>query len=529
MRRWNEWGAEGVTYPLKQGLISFLEREIGPGHPWTPVPMESVKPPPSALPSHPLVATDDESRIRHALGQSLADVIRLWSGAIPAFPDGVAYPLADEDVETLIRFALETDSALIPYGGGTSVVGGINPPPDRKPILTVDMSRMMTLEALDAESHLATFGAGVTGPRLEAQLRAHGFTLGHFPQSFEFSTLGGWIATRSSGQQSLGYGHIEDLFAGGRVITPVGLLELPPFPDSAAGPDLRQLILGSEGRLGVITQATVRIRPVPRHESFFAALFPNWDSGLAAMREIAQERLPLSMMRLSNGAETRAFIAISGIEERFPGPMKAIKKLLGGDEMCLFLFAIGGTRRKVRAGRIATQAAIRRHKGLSIGRSIGERWRKDRFRTPYMRRSLLERGWGVETAETAVPWSRVTRLMKALETALRDALNDEGERVYPFTHLSHSYNDGAAVYTTFIFRLGRDADTALARWEKLKTTACRVITSHGGTISHHHGVGTYHLPYMEAEKGKPGMEALRAVASALDPAGIMNPGKMLPW
>ncbi|MGQ9768361.1 MAG: FAD-binding oxidoreductase, partial [Anaerolineae bacterium] len=252
MRRWNGWGDDTVQYPLNEAARRFLTARLGPGTPPRDATFADVVAtvPPSRLPDHPLVSADPADRLRHARGQSLPDWVALRTGRIGAFPDGVARPATGEEVRELLDYALQVGAAVIPYGGGTSVVGHVNPLPGDRPVLTVDLARLNRLLRFDGEGNLAAFGAGIVGPELEAQLRARGFTLGHFPQSFEYSTLGGWIATRSSGQQSLGYGRIERLFAGGVLEAPAGTLTLPAFPASAAGPDLRELVLGAEGRLG---------------------------------------------------------------------------------------------------------------------------------------------------------------------------------------------------------------------------------------------------------------------------------------
>ncbi|MBC7260941.1 MAG: FAD-binding oxidoreductase, partial [Chloroflexi bacterium] len=288
MRRWNGWGDETFVYPLPDSAVPFLQERIGPAKPPRDATLDEVISvvPDSRLPSHPLVNTEPFARVLHARGQSLPDWIALRSGRIPAFPDGVAYPTTNAQVRELLTYAARVGARLIPYGGGTSVVGHINVLPGEAPVLTVDLSRMNRMLHFDEISHLATFGAGIFGPDLEAQLRARGFTLGHFPQSFELSSLGGWIVTRSNGQQSLGYGRIEAMFAGGRLEAPAGTLILPPFPASAAGPDLREIVLGSEGRLGILTEATVRIRCLPEREEFRAVFFPNFRQGQEAIREM---------------------------------------------------------------------------------------------------------------------------------------------------------------------------------------------------------------------------------------------------
>ena len=535
MRRWNGWGDETITYPLPPSATRFLADLLGPGRPPRDAALDDVirAVPVGRLPPHPLVTTEPETRLRHACGQSLPDWVALRSGRIPAFPDGVAFPTTEAEVAQLIAFAVETGARLIPYGGGTSVVGHVNPLPGDTPVLTVDLSRLNRLLALDETSRLATFGAGVNGPHLEAQLRAHGYTLGHFPQSFELSTLGGWIATRSSGQQSLYYGRIEDLFAGGRLLAPVGRLDLPPFPASAAGPDLRQLVLGSEGRLGIITQATVRIRPLAEREDFHALFFPNWEQGMNAVREMVQARLPLSMLRLSDPVETTTTLALAG-HERLVGLFERLLSVRGlGPDKCMLLFGLTGGDEAVKAVRKRAIEAARAYGGVHVGQRMGNEWRASRFRTPYLRNTLWEMGYAVDTLETAVRWSHVPATADAVRRALREGLADWDERVHVFAHLSHVYPDGASIYVTYLFRLpltsrrGVDPDETLRRWQQLKTAASQAIVAAGGTISHQHGVGLDHLPYLPAEKGELGMVALRHLCRAFDPKGVMNPGKLV--
>ncbi|RME83492.1 MAG: FAD-binding oxidoreductase, partial [Caldilineae bacterium] len=410
----------------------------------------------------------------------------------------------------------------------SSVVGHINPPEDDRPVLTVDMSRMRRLLDLNEQNRLATFAAGAAGPHIEAQLRAHGYTLGHFPQSFEYSTLGGWIATRSSGQQSLYYGRIEDLFVGGRLLTPRGPLDLPPHPASAAGPDLRQLVLGSEGRLGFITQAIVRVRPLPQREDFHAVFFPEWSPAVEALRELVQEGVGLSMLRLSDADETRTTLVLAG-RERLTAVMERLLRARGiGPQKCLLLFGATGSEARVQQARHDALTICKARGGVHAGRMMGNEWRKSRFRTPYLRNSLWELGYAVDTLETAVRWSRVDALKRDILEALRTALQNEGERVLAFAHLSHVYPDGASIYVTYLFRIAPTADETLARWQKLKGAASRAIVAHNATISHQHGVGVDHAPYLAAEKGETGLQALAALLRTFDPDGLMNPGKLLP-
>ena len=529
MRRWNGWGDDTIPYPLPANAPAFLEERLGPGAPPRDATFAAVVAtvPPGRLPAHPLISAEPADRLRHARGQSLPDWVALRSGQVAAFPDGVAYPLTESDVAALLAFAAEVGARLIPYGGGTSVVGHINPQPGDAPVLTVNLRRMHGLLGLDSISQQATFGAGVAGPELEAQLRARGFTLGHFPQSFEYSTLGGWVATRSSGQQSLGYGRIESLFAGGTLLSPAGALRLPPFPASAAGPDLRQLVLGSEGRLGILTEATVRVTPLPEHEEFHAVFFPDFAGAATAVRQIVQGRWPLSLLRLSTPRETQTTLALAG-HERVIGLLETLLSVRGvGGEKCMLLCGFTGRAATIRDTREQVLDICRGLGGVSAGRRFGAQWIEGRFRTPYLRNTLWERGYAVDTLETATTWDNVPRLLGQIEDALSGALDDRGERVHIFTHLSHVYPQGASIYATYLFRLAADPDETLDRWRALKSAASRAIVAGGGTISHQHGVGRDHAPYLAAEKGALGLGALAAAARCFDPDGRMNPGVLL--
>lgn len=529
MRRWNGWGDDTIDYPLPASAREFLSALVGPASPPTDAELRQVvaRVPDSRLAPHPLISTDPVVRVHHARGQSLPDWVALRTGMVDAFPDGVAFPSSGREVRTLVDYACRAGASLIPYGGGTSVLGHINPRPSGAPVLTVDMSRMNRLRRLDELSLLATFEAGVRGPDLEAQLRAQGYTLGHYPQSFELSTLGGWVSTRSSGQQSLGFGRIERLFAGCHLESPAGPLEVLPFPASAAGPDLREMVLGSEGRLGVLTEVTVRISPLPQRDDFHAVFFPQWEHGQEAVRRIVQARLPLSMLRLSTAAETATTLALAG-HERIIGALESLLSLRGiGAGKCLLILGFTGAESLVAVARREAIAIVRHCRGVHVGRAFGNQWRKSRFRSPYLRNTLWEMGYALDTLETAAEWSKIDALSEAIEAALTSGLDDIGERVHVFTHLSHVYPYGSSVYTTYLFRIAPDPEETLRRWKVLKSAASRAIIDRGGTISHHHGVGEDHLVYMEAEKGPLGATALRNLCRTFDPTGTMNPGKLV--
>ncbi|BAN47827.1 hypothetical protein PCA10_20950 [Metapseudomonas resinovorans NBRC 106553] len=354
MRRWNGWGDEATVVELPANGAAFLAGRIGAGQPLPDASLEQVlaRVPASRLAAHPLISLDAETRVRHARGQSLPDWLAMREGDFGQFPDGVAFPETPEQIRQLLALAAERDLVLIPYGGGTSVAGHINPQAGERPVLTLSLAHMNRLLELDEDSLIATFGPGASGPQVESQLRARGYTLGHFPQSWELSTLGGWVASRSSGQQSLRYGRIEQLFAGGTLETFAGPMELPTFPASAAGPDLRELVLGSEGRFGVISEVRVRVSRLAEQESFYAVFLPSWEQALSGIRHLAQARVPLSMLRLSNAIETETQLALAG----HPGQIALLEKYL----------ALRG------AGGWQVHADLRRHRQPDAERRLAE-------------------------------------------------------------------------------------------------------------------------------------------------------------
>ncbi|MCG8347571.1 MAG: FAD-binding oxidoreductase [Chloroflexales bacterium] len=528
MKRWNGWGDDAIDYPLPEQAKRLLEQAVGAGSAPRDATLEELVAtvPSSRLPAHPLISQDPIARARHSRGQSLPDWIALRSAQVDMFPDGVASPTSNDDIRSLLNFARSAGARLIPYGGGTSVVGHINSAHGDAPVITVDMGRMRALLRFDATSQLATFGAGITGPDLEAHVRASGYTLGHFPQSFEYSTLGGWIATRSSGQQSLGYGRIEQLFAGGRLEAPAGTLVLPAFSASAAGPDLREMILGSEGRMGILTEATVRVTALPKREEVHTVFFPDWEQALLAARQIIQSQAPLSLLRLSTPVETATTLAMAG-HTRAIGALERLLALRGvGNDKCILMMGCTGTTALVTMVRKAALQIATQHGGVHVGRAIGRQWLKNRFRTPYLRNSLWESGYALDTLETASNWADVPALLAAIEESLRNGLADCGERVFVFSHLSHLYPTGSSIYTTYLYRIAPDPQETLRRWNKLKAAASLAIIARGGTISHQHGVGVDHRPYLPAEKGKLGMNAIQTLCANFDPDGLMNPGKL---
>ena len=395
------------------------------------------------------------------------------------------------------------------------------------PSLVIDMSHLSRFLHLDKTSQLASFETGISGTSIENCLRAVGYTLGHFPQSFEYSTLGGWIATRSKGQQSIFYGGIEKLFAGGSIETPLGTMELPAGIASATGPDLREIVLGSEGRLGIITAATMRISPLPEYESFQAVFFPDWEHGVAAVREIAQTRLSLSMVRLSDAIETQVSLALPSHQKAINAIEWVLRQSGIGNAKCMLIIGATGSS-FARSTLKQALDLVRRHGGMQLfGGAIGNEWVKSRFRNPYLRNNLWEKGYAVDTVETATDWTHVMETKEKIAAALKNGLRDIDERVFSFTHLSHVYPTGSSIYTTYVFRIASDPAETLRRWQALKSAASRAMIEMGATISHQHGVGIDHLPYLANEKHELGIKAIKNLAKNFDPDGIMNPGKLV--
>jgi alkyldihydroxyacetonephosphate synthase len=415
------------------------------------------------------------------------------------------------------------------------VVGGVSAGASAfDSVATLDLSGMDRVIGIDAGSGLACAEAGIQGPPLEAALGEKGMMLGHTPQSFEFSTLGGWIAHRGAGQGSNRYGNAEDWLIAATVATPRGMLRTEAFPASAAGPHLVDLVCGSEGAFGVIIDATFRIRALPEHIDDRGYLFRDFESGVTAIRRAVQSGIPVSMLRLSDAEETRFYRTLSEIgAARSPLHLLSRKylDLRKIDEHAAALIAsFEGTKIDVISSRRRFGAIAAQMGAVALGRGQGRRWRAGRFRAPYLRDPMLDRGVGVDTFETAASWPRLAKLhgevRQALERAVRDTAPYPGARAIVLCHVSHSYPEGASLYFTCIFP--RALGDEIAQWHAIKKAAGDAIVENGGTISHHHGVGEDHLPWMVREKGELGLELLRAIKRTLDPGGILNPGKLIP-
>lgn len=524
---WNAWGDPAAAKPLSPGIRSLLTQALGiDAEPTAEPTLEEVRVRPSALsPSDreglaaivgaENVLVEDRDRLLRAGGKSTLDLLRRRDFGVQDGPDAVLVPGNDDEVAAVLRFCADHSIAVVPFGGGTSVVGGLDPlRGDFKAVVSVDLRRFDELHTLDDVSWEAELGAGLTGPEAEQLLNERGFSLGHFPQSFCFATIGGFAATRSSGQDSAGYGRFDDMVRGLRAVTPAGVFDAGRAPASAAGPDLRQLLLGSEGTFGVITKVRVRVHPVPETTRYEAWSFPDFATGAAALRAVAQTGAGPTVIRLSDEAETGVNLATAdSIGET---------QITGG---CLAITAFEGTEAHVVSRHAETRDLLSANGGTSLGEGPARAWEHGRFNAPYLRDGLLSAGALCETLETATSWSNVPTLKAAVTDALTRSLADSGTPALVMCHISHVYPTGASLYFTVV---AAQRGNPIEQWRAAKTAASEAMVRVGATITHHHAVGADHRPWMRDEVGDLGVAVLRAVKSTLDPTGIMNPGKLIP-
>ncbi|MFF3109394.1 FAD-binding oxidoreductase [Kitasatospora sp. NPDC057904] len=521
--KWDAWGDPALAKELSADIKGLLAAALGVTGDAEPGPTaDEVRLRPSRLTDADLkalaaavgeahVSAADADRLPRAGGKSTPDLLRRRSREPQDAPDAVVLPGSEDEIAALLALCAERRIAVVPFGGGTSVVGGLDPERGGlNAVVSLDLRRFDQLLDLDETSGEALLGAGLTGPAAEALLAERGHELGHYPQSFRFATIGGFAATRSSGQDSAGHGRFDDMVRGLRVVTPVGVLDLGRAPASAAGPDLRELFLGSEGALGIITAVRVRVHPLPAVKAYEAWSFPDFATGAAALRAVEQQGTGPTVIRLSDEAETMVNLAMT--------------EQIGGSPAvsgCLAVTVFEGTTEQVAARHRLTHEVLLAAGGTSLGEAPARAWEHGRFNAPYLRDSLLGAGALCETLETATNWSRLPRLRSAVTEALTTAL--PGALV--LCHISHVYPTGASLYFTVVAALGEDP---LTRWGAAKHAACDAIVAAGGTITHHHAVGADHRPWMTEEIGELGVRILRAVKAELDPAGVLNPGKLIP-
>ena len=548
--KWWGWGVEGVAFHHedKPGFRPFVIEAVDldvDTPPTSSISLDTLTVPKPIITDELLgelrdavgaenVVSEDLDRIVHTYGKSVRDLLRLRTGDIPRVPDVIVYPGAEAEVQLVVDRAVAANAVLIPFGGGSNIAGSLHAPADEtRPVISVDLGRLNRLLSVDDESGLARIQAGALGPDIEDQLRPLGWTLGHFPDSFTHSTLGGWIATRSSGMQSDKYGDIADITRGLRVVMPGKMLVLRPLPSTSTGPSVREMILGSEGRLGIITEATVQVHRIPEKRQILGYLFPTWDAGLAAMQEISTSDARPSITRVSDGRETKfsfatrkksGGISISSLVSK--GLMKVLERRGWQlEQSCLSFIGHEGAPSHVSREQSIVKAIVKKHGGIVLGKGPGALYDQKKFDTPYIRDFLLDRGAIGDVSDTAAPWSKLKPLYDNVMAAANQAYAELGVVGWIMCHLSHSYHSGACLYFTFAFR--HDNVDPLAQYDRVKTAIQQAFVDSDATLSHHHAVGTEHAPWLEQDISAPGVHMIDGLFAAMDPGQNFNPGKIV--
>jgi alkyldihydroxyacetonephosphate synthase len=537
--RWWGWGESGHRPALSSHTLAYLRASLGlAGRPRPPVALQQVRLAPSRL-SEPVadrlrallgptgVAIDHRERVLHAAGKGYPDLVRMRAGEPEGAPDAIIYPREHEQLRRVLEVCAAASIAVVPFGGGTSVVGGVAPlAGGHAAVVSLDTRELREVLELDRQSATVAVGAGIRAPALEAYLGSRRLTLGHFPQSYEYVSLGGCAATRSAGQASSGYGAIAEMVLGLRLAAPADEIDLPALPATAAGPGLRQTIVGSEGILGVISELRLRVREAPAERRYEGVFFENLAAGVQALRTLTREHAVPDVARLSDERETQVSLMLAGAGTLKGELARAYLGARGYRGGCLAILGFEGGREEVAARRRRARALVRGCGARSVGRAPGQAWLKGRFEAPYLRDDLLEHGVMVETLETAVQWSGLLGAHQRITDAIAAAMAAQGTPGIVMCHVSHLYESGASLYFTLIAR--QLEDDPVAQWRVVKQAAGDAILASGATITHHHAVGRDHRPWMEREVGAGGIRALKALKSELDPSGIMNPGKLLP-
>lgn len=547
MMKWWGWGDPNLTFPMadKPNLWPWVEKKLGitsPSPTNVPVDLSSVQMAPTRASAELIaeigkilrpdqITLDPLERLLHSHGKSFPDLFRVRNGNVRRAPDAVLFPDSHEQVEALVQLAHRRDFCLIPFGGGTNIVGGVNPEADEaRPMLTLSLRNMDRLIALDPISRTATIQAGALGPKLEADLAKQGHSLGHYPDSFEYSTLGGWLATRSAGMQSDAYGKIEDMVVSLKMVTPSGTIVTKPVPASSAGPDLNRLMVGSEGILGVITEATMRVHKTPALKDYRGYLFKSFEDGVRGIQECLDKGFSPSMIRLQDRGETELAFHMKAPKHGFAGWVQGRAmgwlKSRGYIEPCILIVGFEGEEGPVAATRRSALRILKGHGGFPLGKSVGRTWSKDKFNIPYLRDYIMDYGCMADVAETSTLWSNVLPLYTGTVEAVKERFRQDDDTGYIGCHISHTYKIGACLYFTFAARQPKGEE--IEHYYSYKRLVTDAIMRLGGTLSHHHAVGTEHRPWMEQEVSPAGLQALQALKSSLDPKGVLNPGKLLP-
>jgi alkyldihydroxyacetonephosphate synthase len=521
----------------------WLAGHLGPLTPSRAVDPAEVAVPDSRLPDGTVAAlravlgeahvrTDRLARLRNAAGASYDDLLRLRSGVGLSVPDAVAMPGDESEVAAVLALAEQHRFAVVPVGGGTSVVGGVEPGSGGHPaVVMLDLGRMSGLVRVEPTDLTATFLPGTTGPQADALLAPHGLVVGHVPQSYARASMGGYAATRSSGQSSTGFGRFDAMVVAVRLVTPRGVLVAGTGTPNAAGPDLRQLVIGSEGALGVITEVTLRVRRAAEVRRYEGWVLPDLATGVDVLRSLVQDGPRADSApdacRLSDPQETQVQLALRGGGAQ-SAALDAYLRLRRRSEGCLAILGWEGREKAVRARRHEAVARLRAAGAVSLGTPAGEAWRRHRFDAPSQRDSLIAAGVLVETLETATTWSNLLRLREAIRSALGESLGAFGTTPVVMTHLSHLYPTGASLYVTVLARqVEGDAPAARDQWHAAKVATTEAILAAGGTLTHHHAVGRDHRPWLGREIGDLGVALLGAAKATLDPQGVLNPGALV--
>lgn len=547
-QKWWGWGEEGLAYRHedKPKFAPFVQQVLGVDI------TEATVPPPKfsdlTVPATQLsdelrrqfedavgaehVVTDDETRVVHAYGRGIRDLVRVRRGDLGRVPDVVCYPASEDEVVAIVDAAVASDAVLIPYGGGSNIVAALEAVPgETRTVVSVNLGRMNKVLEIDEESGLARIQAGVLGPDMEEQLNARGWTMGHFPDSFVWSSVGGWIATRSTGMQSDKYGDIADITRGLRMVMPGQVLELRPLPSYSSGPSVREMVLGSEGRLGIITEAWMNVHRLPEVREIQAYFFPDYDSGLQACREIVESDASLMMARVSDAAETAFTMANGKKSGRISHLMsRAIQQLMVRkgwdlDSICLAFLGFEGSAVHVRYEKQLASRIVKRHGGMGVGAGPGKLYDQKKFDIPYIRDFLLDRGIPADVSETATPWAHTKQVHDATVAAAEKAFTETGHRGYIMCHLSHSYHSGACQY--FTFAIADSTETSMQSYDHVKRAIQQSFIDNAGTVSHHHGVGEEHAPWMEQDISPAGVFIQRKLFEGVDPGNNLNPGKII--
>jgi alkyldihydroxyacetonephosphate synthase len=533
--RWWGWGREDRQVPITEQLAKVLDDSLGlNGVERGPVALADVTLPKATLTKRArdrlvatvgagAVRTDPESRILHSGGKGYLDLVSMRAGTPRGAPDAVVYPDGHDAVLAVLSVCAAERVAVVPFGGGTSVVGGLEAiAGGQHAVIALDLRHLTGLLSVDRRSLTVSVAAGTRAPALEAALAEHELTLGHYPDSFEFVSIGGCAATRSVGQASSGYGRIDQAIQGVRLATPAGELAPAALPASAAGPALRELIVGSEGVFGVITAMLLRVRARPAQRVYEGVVFETFDGAAEALRIAIQDDAPPDVVRLSDELQTRLLLAAGeGGGRRAPLGRHGRRGRAG----VLAIVGWEGQQAAAARRRLHTLTLLRRGGGTPIGEAAGRAWAAARFTSPYIRDDMLARGVFVEQFETATTWSGLPALRSAVTAALIGALGALGTPPLVGCQISHVYETGASLSFTALAKAVEGQEGA--QWRAAKDAASAAIVRSGATISHHHGVGRDHAGWAAVELGALGASSLRALKAVLDPAGVMNPGKLI--